>query len=459
VSTSNQPSSEYAYTWTCPTCGRRVPRHVPACRCGAAAPVQTATSKPAAPVAPAARAWWIALVAVAALVLAGWGLWRRAPAADGPGASAIPAPARSTTPGGTPDQASRPPRWPDNVAYVDPSSAAPSPGRSTPVATAATPRNPSSSLEDLVAVALPGVVLVESSSGRGTGFFVAADRVITNAHVVQQATYVTVVSATGARSPARVTARAMDADLALLAVGDTRPGQVVLPLAPTSGVRVGEEVIAIGSPLGFQNTVTRGIVSAVRRAGGVTLVQTDAAINPGNSGGPLLDRTGHVIGVTTLKIAGRAESLGFAVAADHVRALVEGRSDPVGTPAPLAESAPAADGDDGEGDEGRGDADYEQAMTEAARQADALDREWDRFARSCLPALPRAAGDRAWFAMWAPSFAATVSPACADFYRGYRASADAVRTRVTEAEEAARRAGVLPGTRRAVRARLRLSWE
>jgi S1-C subfamily serine protease len=84
-------------------------------------------------------------------------------------------------------------------------------------------------------------------------------------------------------------------------------------------------VVAIGSALGvLQNTVTRGILSAVLTDGGVTLIQTDAAINPGNSGGPLLDRNGQVVGVNTLKL-GAAASIGFAVAADHVRAIVEGR--------------------------------------------------------------------------------------------------------------------------------------
>ena len=85
-------------------------------------------------------------------------------------------------------------------------------------------------------------------------------------------------------------------------------------------------MIAIGSALGLQNTVTRGIVSARRQAGSVVLLQTDAAINPGNSGGPLLDRSGVVLGVTTLKMGGQAEGLGFAVAADHVTALVDGRA-------------------------------------------------------------------------------------------------------------------------------------
>ncbi len=86
--------------------------------------------------------------------------------------------------------------------------------------------------------------------------------------------------------------------------------------------RAGQEVIALGSPLGLQNTVTRGIVSALRQVGDVTLVQTDAAINPGNSGGPLLDRSGKVIGITTMGVKSAvAQGLSFAIAIDHAQSI------------------------------------------------------------------------------------------------------------------------------------------
>ena len=100
----------------------------------------------------------------------------------------------------------------------------------------------------------------------------------------------------------------------------------MLPLGQLAAVRTGQEVIAIGSALGPQNTVTRGIVSARRQAGSVVLLQTDAAINPGNSGGAAAQiAQGVILGVTTLKMGGPAEGLGFAIAADHVTALVESR--------------------------------------------------------------------------------------------------------------------------------------
>ena len=99
----------------------------------------------------------------------------------------------------------------------------------------------------------------------------------------------------------------------------------MLALGTVNDVRPGQEVIAIGLALGvFQNSVTRGIISAVRRADRTVMLQTDAAINPGNSGGPLMDRQGLVVGINTMKIGGSAESLGFAVAVDHARALLSG---------------------------------------------------------------------------------------------------------------------------------------
>ena len=88
-------------------------------------------------------------------------------------------------------------------------------------------------------------------------------------------------------------------------------------------VEVGHDVIAIGSPLGLEGTVTRGIVSGLRSLGRVPLVQIGATIHPGNSGGPLLDASGQVIGVNTLKLRpATAESLGFAIGVDHVKAVL-----------------------------------------------------------------------------------------------------------------------------------------
>jgi V8-like Glu-specific endopeptidase len=325
-------------------------------------------------------------------------------------------------------------------------------------------RGDASGVEDVVATALPAVVLVETSASRGTGFFVDGDTVITNAHVIEGATYVTLVSATGERMPARVATAAPDEDLAIIRLGTPRQGQATLPLAHARDVRVGEEVLAIGAPLGFQNTVTRGIVSALRQAGDVTLVQTDAAINPGNSGGPLLDRAGRVIAITTMKVTGSAESLGFGIAADHARALMEGRTPagPSSSGPSLAEVTRGPEGETPLSDDlrGQGDAAYEQTMAELGRRADGLDEYWDRVKSTCLVEKNVAApGDREWFAVWEPDFPTNpVIPACTDMYRDFLKAAQTVRDRMVQAEEDARRAGVYPGTRRDLRTRYRLSW-
>jgi hypothetical protein len=264
--------------------------------------------------------------------------------------------------------------------------------------------------------------------------------------------------------PARVATAAPDQDLAIIRLSAPRPDQATLALAHARDVRVGEEVLAIGAPLGFQNTVTRGIVSALRQAGAVTLIQTDAAINPGNSGGPLLDRAGRVIAITTMKVTGSAESLGFGIAADHVRALMEGRTpaSPSGTAPSLAEVTHGTESETplSEDLRGQGDAAYEQTMVELGRRADALDEYWERVKTTCLVEKNvEASGDREWFAVWEPDFPdSPVIPACTDMYRDFLKTADVIRERVVQADEVARRAGVYPGTRRDLRTRHRLSW-
>lgn len=96
-----------------------------------------------------------------------------------------------------------------------------------------------------------------------------------------------------------------------------------LPIARPEQLSAGQEVIAIGSPLGLQNTVTRGVLSAFRKTDAVVYLQTDASINPGNSGGPLLNRQGEVIGVNTLKITGQGISgLHFAISCGDLLALL-----------------------------------------------------------------------------------------------------------------------------------------
>ncbi|MEO3788985.1 trypsin-like peptidase domain-containing protein [Nonomuraea sp. B10E15] len=210
-------------------------------------------------------------------------------------------------------------------------------GVSEPAPAAALPRvapAPSSGLTGLSATAarvLPSVVSVEAGSRGGSGFVVdGRGHILTNAHVVSDGGLATVVLNDGRRLSARVLGADDDEDLAVLAVdhpGDLPPAT----LGRSSDLSVGDQVLAIGSPLGLSGTVTAGIVSALDREvrlGGArrTAVQTDASINPGNSGGPLVNDRGEVVGVNTAIAAGRGGGnigIGFAIPIDRAAPVAE----------------------------------------------------------------------------------------------------------------------------------------
>src|SRR4029077_14785191 len=204
------------------------------------------------------------------------------------------------------------PDRPESALPVDPARATASPAAdaaSTPEL-AALPDH--ASLEDLVARISPAVVAIETSTGRGSGFFVQPDTIVTNARVAGSDSSLRSRLVSGSTLTARVEKVAADLDLAVLKLAPSSDRPTV-SLGAIGNVRSGEDVIAIGSSLGvFQNSVTRGIVSGVRKTGSVVLIQTDAAINPGNSGGPLLDRNGTVIGINTMSIR-TAQGISFAV--------------------------------------------------------------------------------------------------------------------------------------------------
>ena len=168
---------------------------------------------------------------------------------------------------------------------------------------------------------LESVVTITAGDTSGSGFFVGATGlVVTNAHVVQGTARIIVKTRSRESFLATVVKLSAPDDLALLRVNGASVSGLLL--GDSDLVEVGNDVIAVGSPLGLEGTVTRGIVSGLRRLGTIPLIQIDAAINPGNSGGPLLDETGHVLGVNTLKLRPQsAESLGFAIASNHVKGL------------------------------------------------------------------------------------------------------------------------------------------
>ncbi|MBW4642142.1 MAG: trypsin-like peptidase domain-containing protein [Goleter apudmare HA4340-LM2] len=168
----------------------------------------------------------------------------------------------------------------------------------------------------------------EQLRGLGSGFIIdKSGLVLTNAHVVDQADKVTVRLKDGRTFEGKVQGIDEVTDLAVVKInaGSDLP---IAPLGTSGNVQVGDWAIAVGNPLGFDNTVTLGIVSTLKRSSaqvGITdkrleFIQTDAAINPGNSGGPLLNAQGEVIGINTA-IRADAMGIGFAIPIDKAKAI------------------------------------------------------------------------------------------------------------------------------------------
>ena len=175
----------------------------------------------------------------------------------------------------------------------------------------------------------PGVVLIKGtgSSGEilGTGFIISNDgKIATNLHVVESLKNGGVQLASGEKFDS-FSVLAFDArkDIAIIKIpGFDLP---TVTLGNSNNVQVGEPVLAVGSPLGLQGTVTTGVVSSLRddpTGGGFKVLQTDASVNPGNSGGPLVNRQAEVIGIVTFKIRG-GENLNFAIPINYLRGLVD----------------------------------------------------------------------------------------------------------------------------------------
>jgi S1-C subfamily serine protease len=170
-------------------------------------------------------------------------------------------------------------------------------------------------------------------SGIGSGFIYSPDGwILTNAHVVEGASSVTVTLADGRTFTGRVASSDASADLAVIKIDAS--GLPSVKIGSSSSASVGETVIAIGSPLGtYSGSVTSGVLSATGRSIAVGdaqtrtaenltgLLQTDAAINPGNSGGPLVDLSGRVIGIVTAS-SGSAQGIGFAILIDAASAIM-----------------------------------------------------------------------------------------------------------------------------------------
>ncbi|HVF03832.1 MAG TPA: trypsin-like peptidase domain-containing protein [Frankiaceae bacterium] len=196
--------------------------------------------------------------------------------------------------------------------------------------------------KSFVAVAekvLPSVVSISIGGGGGSGVVIRPDGyILTNNHVVENAPALRVTFNDGTTANARVVGADAASDLAVIKVD--RTGLPAATLGSSANVRVGDQVLAVGSPLGLSGTVTAGIVSALNRpvnttartfggSAGVTTVidaiQTDAPINPGNSGGALVDLNGQVIGVNTAiaSTTGGSVGVGFAIPIDQAKVIAQ----------------------------------------------------------------------------------------------------------------------------------------
>ncbi|MCV7368162.1 signal protein PDZ [Mycolicibacterium duvalii] len=219
-----------------------------------------------------------------------------------------------------------------NAQQNSPTSAAPPPSTAATTSASPPPAAPSATgFADLVERVGPSVVTIQLDGGVGSGVVLRPDIIVTNAHVVGRAREVTIGFADGVSATGRVLATD---DVTDLAVVRSERGDLPVPEYRSDLPRPGEIAIAIGSPLGFENTATAGIISGLNRnipdsavegSSLVDLIQTDASISPGNSGGALLDSEGRVVGINEAYIppTAGAVSLGFAIPTSTVLDVTE----------------------------------------------------------------------------------------------------------------------------------------
>ncbi len=184
---------------------------------------------------------------------------------------------------------------------------------------------------DVVAMVEPSVVRIETNLGSGSGVIITDDGwVLTNRHVLEDAAWAEITTMDGTKyDTASTWWHSISLDAALVKIDSSRTDFPAATLGSSADVTIGEEVVAIGYPLGLpgQVTVTTGIVSAVRTLFGDEYIQTDAAVNHGNSGGPLVNLNGEVIGINTWGfsddyVGEGITDLNFAIPIDYIQPLI-----------------------------------------------------------------------------------------------------------------------------------------
>jgi hypothetical protein len=314
------------------------------------------------------------------------------------------------------------------------------------------------SLEQLVQKILPAVVTIEVPNGNGSGFFIGKGLVATNYHVVRPLSSAKVKLRDGTKVSANVVKRAQRHDLAILELAEKQMEHETLPLGTVDDVRVGGEVIAVGSPRFLENTVTKGIVSAIRTSDAITYIQTDAPINAGNSGGPLINREGKVVGINCAGF-GDKETLNWSIAVDHLRDFLNSN----GPLSPLPIAGATEDKNFAKVSRLRSSPErwYSDKVRECSKDAERLDSLWRRYETECAtwPKFEETRG-RDWFVLWHYEDLVLWHPTsdCRSQFRDILALAKHVKKTMSYAESNASRQHVSADVRRFYRRRYKMDW-
>ena len=188
------------------------------------------------------------------------------------------------------------------------------------------------SVSDIAERASPSVVqiiiydITGTMRGEGSGFFIAAGQILTNAHVIEDAYSAEILSDIEYYDRVTVLKSDQDVDLALLSVEDR--GESTLSFEEKQEIRPGQRIITIGNPMGLEKTVSDGIVSALRGIPGrIQVIQISAPVSPGSSGGPLLNEKGHVIGVASATLS-EGQNLNFAIGIETIMDFLKEQNNP-----------------------------------------------------------------------------------------------------------------------------------